>query len=102
MKYSDFDLVRGITSGDKRALDLLIHRWYPRIYGYVFKLIGHEQDSYDVTQDKSVVLKRTNIAKGQLDGTFIFDIDDPDLSRNFSNITQEFLKRVEGENSGER
>lgn len=51
MKYSDFDLVRGIKSGDKSALDLLIHRWYPRIYGYVFKLIGHEQDSYDVTQD---------------------------------------------------
>ena len=45
MKYSDFDLVRGIKSGDKSALDLLIHRWYPRIYGYVFKLIGHEQDS---------------------------------------------------------
>ena len=51
MKYSDFDLVRGIKSGDKSALDPLIHRWYPRIYGYVFKLIGHEQDSYDVTQD---------------------------------------------------
>lgn len=45
---------------------------------------------------KSVVLKRTNIAKGQLEGTFIFDIDDPDLSRNFSGIVQEFLKRLEG------
>ena len=56
MKYSDFDLVRGIKSGDKSALDLLIHRWYPRIYGYVFKLIGHEQDSYDVTQDVFVAM----------------------------------------------
>ncbi|HMM31771.1 MAG TPA: ParA family protein [Clostridia bacterium] len=43
-----------------------------------------------------VVLKRTNIAKGQLDGTFIIDIDDSDLSRQFSGVTQEFLKRVEG------
>lgn len=46
---------------------------------------------------KSVVLKRTSIAKGQLGGTFILDIDDPDLSRSFSQITQEFLKRVEGQ-----
>lgn len=43
---------------------------------------------------KSVVLKRTSIAKGQLGGTFIFDIDDSDLSRNFSQITQEFLTRM--------
>lgn len=45
---------------------------------------------------KSFVLKRTNIAKGQLEGTFIFDIYDSDLSRNFSGIAQEFLKRMEG------
>ena len=43
-----------------------------------------------------VVLKRTNIAKGQLNGTFILDIDDSELRRQFSGITQEFLKRVEG------
>lgn len=46
---------------------------------------------------KAFVPKRTNIAKGQLSGTFIFDIDDSDLSRNFSGIAQEFLRRVEGE-----
>lgn len=44
---------------------------------------------------KSVVLKRTNIAKGQLEGVFIDDIEDPDLLRNFSGITQEFIKRME-------
>ena len=43
-----------------------------------------------------VVLKRTNIAKNQLNGIFIFDIEDSDLRRQFSGITQEFLKRVEG------
>lgn len=46
---------------------------------------------------KSMFLKRTNVARGQLDGTFIFDIGDSDLSRNFSGIVQEFLKRVEEE-----
>lgn len=51
MQYSDFSLVGSIKSGDRHALDLLVRRWYPRIYGYVFRLTGHEQDSYDITQE---------------------------------------------------
>ena len=45
VEYSDHELVRGIKGGDKSALELLVRRWYPRIYGYVFKLTGHEQDA---------------------------------------------------------
>ena len=56
MEYSDFDLIRGIKSGDRSALDILIRRWYPRIYGYIFKMIGHEQDAYDITQDVFVAM----------------------------------------------
>jgi len=43
-----------------------------------------------------MVPKRTEIAKGQLDGRFILDIEDVELKRQFSAIIQEFLKRVEG------
>lgn len=43
MEYSDFDLIRGIKSGDRSALDILIRRWYSRIYGYTFKMIGHDK-----------------------------------------------------------
>lgn len=56
MEYSDFDLIRGIKSGDRSALDILIRRWYPRIYGYIFIMIGHEQDAYDITQDAFVAM----------------------------------------------
>ena len=56
MEYSDFDLIRGIKSGDRSALDILIRRWYSRIYGYTFKMIGHEQDAYDITQDVFVAV----------------------------------------------
>lgn len=56
MEYSDFELVRGIKSGDKSALDILVRRWYPRIHGYIFKLIEHEQDAYDITQDVFIVM----------------------------------------------
>lgn len=56
MEYSDYELVRGIKSGDKSALDILVRRWYPRIYGYVFKLTEHEQDAYDITQDVFIAM----------------------------------------------
>ena len=46
---------------------------------------------------KSPVPKRVDIARGQLDGVFILDLEKPELKSNFSNITQEFLRRVEGE-----
>ena len=40
--------------------------------------------------------KRIEVAKGQLVGNYIMDIDDSELKRQFSGIIQEFLKRVEG------
>ena len=56
MEYRDHELVRGIKGGDKGALELLVRRWYPRIYGYVFKLTGHEQDACDLTQDVFIAM----------------------------------------------
>lgn len=45
---------------------------------------------------KSPVPKRVDIARGQLDGIFILDLGNTELNLNFSSITQEFLRRVEG------
>lgn len=59
VEYSDHELVRGIKGGDKSALELLVRRWYPRIYGYVFKLTGHEQDAYDLTQDVFIAMMQS-------------------------------------------
>ena len=46
---------------------------------------------------KSPVPKCVDIARGQLDGIFILDLDNIELNLSFSSITQEFLRRVEGE-----
>ena len=59
VEYSDRELVHGIKGGDKSALELLVRRWYPRIYGYVFKLTGHEQDAYDLTQDVFIAMMQS-------------------------------------------
>ena len=59
MEYSDHELVRGIKGGDKGALELLVRRWYPRIYGCVFKLTGHEQDACDLTQDVFIAMMQS-------------------------------------------
>ena len=59
VEYSNHELVREIKSGDQSALELLVRRWYPRIYGYVFKLTGHEQDAYDLTQDVFIAMMQS-------------------------------------------
>lgn len=59
MEYSDHELVRGIKGGDTGALELLVRRWYPRIYRFVFKLTGHEQDAYDLTQDVFIAMMQS-------------------------------------------
>lgn len=51
MEYSDEVLVKGIKAGDSSAMDILVRRWYPRIYGYIYKMVNHEQNAHDVTQD---------------------------------------------------
>lgn len=56
MGYTDHDLVRGVKDGDRGALDILVRRWYPRIYGYIFKLVENEQDAYDLTQDVFIAM----------------------------------------------
>ena len=35
VEYGDLELVHGIKGGDKGAVELLVRRWYPRVYGYV-------------------------------------------------------------------
>lgn len=62
MELSDFELIRGIQHGDQSALDLLVRRWYPRVYRYCVKLTGNEQDSYDLTQDVFVAVLQ-NLSK---------------------------------------
>ena len=51
MEYSDWELVREIKNGNEEAMEILVRRWYPRVFGYVCRIIGREDDSYDVTQE---------------------------------------------------
>ena len=59
MEASDFELVRKIKAGDQIAFDIFIRRWYPRIFRYVLKMIVHEQDAYDVTQEVFLAVLRS-------------------------------------------
>ena len=51
MEYTDSVLIRKIRAGDRDALNMLVQRWYPPVFRYVSRLVGHEQDAYDLTQD---------------------------------------------------
>lgn len=56
---NDNELMRLIKQGDNAALESLVKRWYPKIFNYVFKHIGIEQDSYDLTQEVFVSLLKS-------------------------------------------
>ena len=58
MEYNDLGLVRAVQAGDREALELLVRRWYPRVYGYVYRMVGSEMDADDVTQEVFLALLR--------------------------------------------
>ena len=62
MEYSDFDLIRGIKSGNRSALDILIRRWYSRIYGYTFKMVAVIQNigSYHPWKNSIAIFLRSH------------------------------------------
>ena len=45
MERSDAELVRQIGRGEAQALDELVRRWYPRVWKYVYRLCGDEDDA---------------------------------------------------------
>ena len=51
IRISDDSLARKAQTGDPESLRTLIHRLYPGVYAFVFRMLHHEEDARDVTQD---------------------------------------------------
>ncbi|NWK54322.1 sigma-70 family RNA polymerase sigma factor [Verrucomicrobiaceae bacterium N1E253] len=47
----DEDLVRRAKSGDTRAFDLLIMKYSRKLYGLIYHMTSHAEDSHDLLQD---------------------------------------------------
>ncbi len=47
---TDEELVRRAQAGDTDAYDVLVHRYFDRIFGLVYNMIGHRQDAEDLVQ----------------------------------------------------
>ena len=47
----DRELIRRIKSGDTKALDELIQKYYNDIYTYCYRRLGHKHDAQDITQE---------------------------------------------------
>lgn len=50
-EYSDEELVARTQSGDPTAFDLLVIRYSPRLYGLIYHLTSHHEDTHDLMQD---------------------------------------------------
>jgi RNA polymerase sigma-70 factor (ECF subfamily) len=65
----DRELITAAQSGDTRALDQLLHRYYPQVYGICRRMTGNDQDALDATQDALIALTR---GIGRYDGRASF------------------------------
>jgi RNA polymerase sigma-70 factor (ECF subfamily) len=51
IRVPDDQLARRAQLGDQESLRTLIRRLYPGVYAFVFRMLHHEEDARDVTQD---------------------------------------------------
>lgn len=47
----DEQLIADYLAGDKEALEILIKRYFKRIYGFAYRYAGNSQDAEDITQE---------------------------------------------------
>ncbi len=48
---SDEELVARTQAGDPSAFDILVIRYSPRLYGLIYHMTSHHEDTYDLMQD---------------------------------------------------
>ncbi len=50
-EYSDEELVQRTQEGDPSAFDVLVIRYSPRLYGLIYHMTSHHEDTHDLMQD---------------------------------------------------
>jgi RNA polymerase sigma-70 factor (ECF subfamily) len=54
----DLALIRLVRAGDRRALEALLHRHYPRLWAVCRQMTGHDADASDATQNAMIAIVR--------------------------------------------
>jgi RNA polymerase sigma factor (sigma-70 family) len=52
----DFALIRRVAAKDRQAFERLYQQYYPRLMGYLVKLLGHRESAEDVVHEVLVVV----------------------------------------------
>lgn len=55
---TDSQLLENIAQGDNSSFELLFHRHYSRVYGLVFRIVGHPAEAEDIVQEVFIQLYR--------------------------------------------
>jgi len=70
--FSDFELVIEFKSGNRQAIETLIHRHRKRVYGYIILLVKNHTTAEDIFQDTFVkVIKSLQEGKYTDNGRFV-------------------------------
>ena len=48
---SDLELVKRARSGETRAFDALVVKYSPKLYGLIYNMTSHKEDTHDLLQD---------------------------------------------------
>jgi len=71
-KFSDQDLVKRFTEGDKSAIELLINRHKNRVFTYIILIVRNQQLAEDIFQDTFIkVIKSLEEGKYKDNGKFV-------------------------------
>lgn len=58
-------LLEGLAKGDKAAFETLFLRYYPQVYGVLFRLLGDRQAAEDLAQEVFLRLYRRRFDRGR-------------------------------------
>lgn len=64
---SDEELMARCRAGDDLAMDLLVGRWYGRLYGFAFRMLGDREAAEDAAQ-QALILAYRHAARFRPDG----------------------------------
>lgn len=63
--FSDSMLMEGVRQGDERAFEALFRRYYQRVYGVAYRLLGSHDEAEDLAQETFVQLHRHPLSNGK-------------------------------------
>lgn len=91
LKHIDYQAVKNLKEGDKRAFDELFNKYAPRLYNFAFKYLKSEQAAEDVIQEVFMYIweKHESLLPDSSFNGYLFTIAHNIVKKHFINKTRD-------------